>query len=262
MHPSPQHRLYSPFNLLFGLGYPRHYPTEESVSEFDGVATTCTRSSLVRCFTLTQNKNSMRICFLSLLLLCGATAEADRWAPRPVTDLPKDIVVASQKLSIYVDWRSAEDGMVSAYVINATQQDKMIGTYFGNVSFHQEVWTSKERWERATPHVDEICGVGFGQHSLPAHTYIVEEVGIGTPIKGSIKHKMRLVNYQPVFELPSNEGVGFVSPHNIEIASKDSLAISLSPLPRLLDIIFLRDETFKDYQPRMVGPPDDPRIHP
>lgn len=203
----------------------------------------------------------MRICFLALLILGGFTAPADDWEPRPLADLPNAIVVAPQKLSIHVDWGSAKDGMVNVYVINATDDDKMIGTLYGNVTFHQEVWTARKRWERATPHVDEMCGVGIGQHALPAQMYVVEKVGIGTRIKGTVRHKMRLVNYQPVFQLPSNEGVGFVYPQKIEIASKDSLSISLSPLPRLLDIIFSRDETFKDYQPRMEGPPDDPRIH-
>lgn len=97
---------------------------------------------------------------------------------KPVSDLPKSVNVQAGTLSLFVDWDPAKDGSFRVFVANRSKQIEVLDYAYGQPRFFLEAKSEQGKWERATVHIDDMCGTGLGIFKLKPDTFVEGSFGI------------------------------------------------------------------------------------
>ena len=204
--------------------------------------------------------------------LTSGLAGAETWQPQPIKTLAKKVPVSMGKASMHVTRPSDPDGQIRVYLINASGQALAVPTFHEQVEYGVDAWTEQNRWERTETVEFGLCGVGFGEHTLPDQTYVVCRGSLAWTRPSSAQslggttteYPTRLVVHCRGGTVASNAIVsnvvrGHHHPESIELTRNDDIAIASAPLSRLIEIVHGRDEGINKYMPAVMGPFRDPR---
>jgi hypothetical protein len=109
------------------------------------------------------------------------------------------------------------------YLINASTNDVNLESQDGDVYLKLEVQDSQGKWVRAQPHAFSWCGNSYFNPPKvrPGHFLTIEGY---QPDKGD-KRKIRFSLYHQKIALSSNAGEGIASSQDIDLASRDAMAV-------------------------------------
>jgi hypothetical protein len=161
-------------------------------------------------------------CSMSLMLFwnCGLAAVTDE----PNEALPKQIKLVPGKVTLFADYAGKWPiGSIPVYLINAGTNDVDLAAQDGDVYLKLEVMDAQGGWVRAQPHDFSWCGNSYFNlpKVRPGHFLTIEGY---QPDKGK-KRKIRFSLYHQEIALSSNVGEGIASARDIDLASRDGMAV-------------------------------------
>lgn len=161
-------------------------------------------------------------CSISLMLLCKVGSAAITGEPNEA--LPKQVKVEPGKVTLFADYAGKWPiGIIPVYLINASTNDVNLESQDGDVYLKLEVQDSQGKWVRAQPHAFSWCGNSYFNPPKvrPGHFLTIEGY---QPDKGD-KRKIRFSLYHQEITLSSNVGEGLASARDIDLASRDAMAL-------------------------------------
>jgi hypothetical protein len=173
------------------------------------------------------------ICFFGMMFSC-LLAQA-REPDTPNADLPRHVLPQSGKLTLFADYMTkTADGSISVYLINGTKQDVTLSAQDGDVYLKLECKDDMGHWTRAQPHAFSWCGNSYfySPKIRPSHFLLIK----GYQPKAGDLRAIRYSLYNQEIELSSNVGGGLVTVRDVDLASRDVMAISSGDFEFVSDI--------------------------
>ncbi len=139
-----------------------------------------------------------------------------------VADLPSHLHAEEGKVSLIADFEARDEaGQIPVYVINQSGESLNLNSQDGDFYVKLEVEEDR-RWVRAQPHAFSWCGNSYHRGELkPGH--FIKVVGYQSLVGD--RKPIRYAFYRQDIELVSNVGEGRVAKHDVDLASRDALAV-------------------------------------
>ena len=142
----------------------------------------------------------------------------------PNDKLPSAIKPKPGQITLYADYSSrASNGSIPVYLINSGTTNLNLAAQDGDVCLKLETTDTKGHWVRAQPHVFSWCGNSYldSPQVRPGHFLRIEGY---QPTNGQPR-KVRFSLHGQEFALSSNAGNGLASARDIDLASRDAMAV-------------------------------------
>jgi hypothetical protein len=159
----------------------------------------------------------------------------------PNAELPPHIKPSLGETILFADFEHPESDGIPLYFINGKQSDQILSRQDGDFYIKLEYQDVSGKWVRAQPHYYSDCGNSYGGSNVPPGMH--RKVNGYKPREG----KAVKVRYR-IYAAPwivSNEGMGFISMADVDLAAKDSMAVRY--LPSVFEDAF--NDRVKDWTP-------------
>ncbi|BCX50364.1 hypothetical protein HAHE_42720 [Haloferula helveola] len=142
----------------------------------------------------------------------------------PLDKLPPSIKPAEKTVSLHADYEHpGEDGSIPVYLVNRTDDPLPLGAQDGDIYLKLEIMRPDGTWVRAQPHAYSWCGNSYmaSPTIAPGTFYRVP----GFQPKDGEEHKIRFALHEQEIQLVTQTGTGRASERDIDLASRDAMAI-------------------------------------
>jgi len=158
---------------------------------------------------------------MSLVLPLAVVLAADTDVPNE--QLPNRVRPSPNSVTLYADYSTkSANGIVPVYLVNAGTNTINLEAQDGDVFLKLEVRNPQGRWVRAQPHAYSWCGNSyFTRQVRPDHFLLINGY---QPTNGQPR-RVRFSLYQQEFALSSNVGDGVAAIGDIDLASRDAMAV-------------------------------------
>ncbi len=136
--------------------------------------------------------------------------------PHAMVDLPAHVAAPEGKLTLWADFANAKDD-VPLYLVNQTNQAHEFDSQDGDIYIKLHGKDASGSWQRAQTHLSSWCGNSYHSVALPPrHFFAFSGFKSAAGEKRAVRYAMTRGD-----ALVSNEGVGLVSPKDLEAAPLD-----------------------------------------
>ncbi|MES2596925.1 MAG: hypothetical protein V4662_16395 [Verrucomicrobiota bacterium] len=142
--------------------------------------------------------------------------------------LPGHLKADPDRLSLRVDFQSATEGWVTAYLVNPTKEPMLVESQDGDLFCKREARMEDGLWRRCDSHHYSWCGNSYVPREVPAGRLLFWQQKLD-----SAQGKPRSVRFKlfqnVIADLVSNEGTGNVQDEDITLCRYDAMAMRTAP---------------------------------